>query len=246
MPISPTTNLESGFSDRRGVTFVVWRARLFGVNRSVPRILGGAFIAAVVCLASLFGAGLPASAETPTEVVEASEDTKVYVARARRDIDPSMFDQALADAAAAGLNLVIVVPADPQPSAKAFALRVRQAGEDIDAVLVLNEEMFLFASISDDYSDSAARATDVAQSKLSPAAGAEAFVHELTVELEFEEPALYRRLADIAVYLMLILAAAVIVEILWRLAKRKALASWRARSAEPASLSEEELASQSK
>ncbi len=168
---------------------------------------------------------LVASAESPTEVIEASTGSGIYVARSRHDIDPSTFDRAMASANSAGLNLVVVVPDDPQPSAKAFALRVRQAGEDVDAVLLVDAQGKVFTSVGEEYSEAASRASEAAESGLAPGRAASAFVHELTVELVVERPALFGRIMNYAAVLFVVLAVVIMLEILWRLFRSRMSAS---------------------
>ena len=183
----------------------------------------------MMTMIAVVGFPLPASAETPTEVVEGSGADNVYVARSRQDFDVSIFDEALASARSAGLYLIIVVPEDPQPDPRAFALRVRQAGEEVDAVLLVDQDLTVYTSISEDYEDAAARAGDVASSGLAPGQAASAFVRELTVEVVIERPALYREVANWAVRLMVLLVALVVLEILWRQVKVRLRASFAAR-----------------
>lgn len=164
-------------------------------------------------------------AETPTEVVEASGDSGVFVARSRSDFDATVFDDAFAAAKAGGVNLVIVVPADPQPTARAFSLRVRQAGEAIDAVLVIDLDGSVYASVGENFEEAEVRAVEAAQQGLSAGPAADAFVHELTVEVIVKDPALYRQLASIAVKLMIALVVIVAAEILYRQGKKRFLAN---------------------
>lgn len=199
------------------------RATLSRVIRSDSSTTRGVFssrapslwvvILAVVGL--MIGLTSPALAETPTEVVEGSSDSSVFVARSRDDVDAEVFAEALASARSAGLNLLIVVPAEPQPDARSFALRVRQAGEEVDAVLLVDVDGLIYTSVGEDYSDAASRAGEAAQSGLAPGRAASAFVHELTVELVVEQPALFAKLTNGAVLLMVILAVAVFLEVLW-------------------------------
>ncbi len=234
MPTSITISPESGSSSNAGAAFRPSRATLSGVIRTLPQSLArlialvvGLFVALSV---GAVGSGqtmfnLVASAESPTEVVEASTGSGIYVARSRQDIDPSTFDRAIASANSAGLNLVVVVPDDPQPSAKAFALRVRQAGEDIDAVLLVDAQGQVFTSVGEDYSDAASRASEAAESGLAPGRAASAFVHELTVELVVEQPALFGRIMNYAAVLFVVLAVVIMLEILWRLFRSRMRAS---------------------
>ncbi len=165
---------------------------------------------------AVVGLPLPASAETPTEVIEGAAPSNIYVARSRGDFDTSVFDEALASAQSAGLNLIIVLAEDPQPDPKAFALRVRQAGEEVDAVLLVDRDLRVYTSISEEYEEAAARAGDVASSGLAPGRAANAFVRELTIEVVVERPVLYRRVMVWGVRLLVLLVALVVVEILWR------------------------------
>ncbi len=173
-------------------------------------------VATLLFVVSVFGFGSVVSAETPTEVIEASADTGVFIARSRQDVEAETFARALDSARVAGLKLIVVVPAEPQPDARAFALRVRQAGDEVDAVLVVDTDGLIYTSVGEDYSDAASRAGDAAESGLAPGRAASAFVHELTVELVVEKPALFARVMNWAALLMVVLAVAVLLEILWR------------------------------
>ncbi len=224
------TSHGTGSSSNTGAAFRLSRATLSGVNRTLPQSLTRLVALVVGLFAALsLGAAGPgqtmfspaASAETPNEVIEASTGSGIYVGRSRQDIDPSTFDRAMASATAAGLNFVVVVPDDPQPSAQAFALRVRQAGEDIDAVLLVDAEGQVFTSVGEDYSDAASRASEAAESGLAPGRAASAFVHELTVELVVERPALFGRIMNYAAVLFAVLAAVVVLEMLWRLLRKR-------------------------
>lgn len=193
------------------------------LSRIAARTQGRLLVVLTVFVGTFVAPSL-VSAETPTEVIEVTADHGLFVASQRSDIDPSQFDSALSSATDGGINLVIVAPIDPQPTARSFALRVRQRGEDIDAVLVVDVEGVVHASVGEEFEDAEGRAIDVAQQYSSAPAAADAFVHELRVELVVGDPPLYSRLANIAVLLMIALSAAVVLEILWVQAKKRFLA----------------------
>lgn len=203
-------------------------ARLSGVNsidrRTSHRVRLAGLLAFVMTALSVFGLGQAVSAETPTEVIDFAADGGLYIAPSRLDAQPAQFADALAAARAADLNLLIVVPADAQPDARAFALRVRQADAELDAVLVVATDHLVYTSVSDDYSDAQLRAASAAEEAAGPELAADAFVRELTVELVVETPEMYGKLMNYGALLMVLLAAAAIAEILWRQVRKKTAA----------------------
>ncbi len=119
---------------------------------------------------------VPAGAEPPVDVVDGAVDG-VYIAPGR-DFDAAELATVVADARTRGIDLLIAAPADPEPDASAYALRLRQLGE-FDAAIVFGVDGEIKGSVTDDYFDGFARAEKAAAAAASPGPAASAFVGQL-------------------------------------------------------------------
>ncbi|MDA3039570.1 MAG: hypothetical protein O3C27_08555 [Actinomycetota bacterium] len=170
----------------------------------------------------------PASAETPTEVVAGLMDDGVFVAPTATQVDPSVVPALAAvvvSARSLGINLVIVAPADPQPDAESFSLRVLQAAEIdtsllTDAVLLMSPDGELEASAADDYTDFVVPALDAARQAPSPQAASEAFVARLDHEPDRSLPATVRTVITVVVLMLAVLGLSVVLERMLRRQRR--------------------------
>ncbi len=160
-------------------------------SRTVARLIG-----VLAVLALLIAA--PAGAEPPADVVSGATDG-VYIAPGR-DFDAAELVGVVDAARARGVNMVIAAPADPEPDAEAYALRVRQLA-DVDAVLVFGLEGEVKGSVSDDYFDGFARAEKAAAAATTPAQAADAFFAELLKEPPGGLPDIVK---DVARYVMIL------------------------------------------
>lgn len=146
--------------------------------------LNTALLATVLAVITVLAATVltvgPAAAEKPVDVLE-SATNGVYVAPGR-DFDAEGLGRVVDQASAEGVTLLIAAPADPQPNASAYALRLRQLAE-FDAVLVFGiDDGPPRGSVSDDYFDGFARAEKAAAAAPDPVSASDAFFAELMEE----------------------------------------------------------------
>ncbi len=178
------------------------------IRRSIFRL-----VVLSVSLAIVIGTGSPAaSAESPDEVAEVAADDGVFIGVGRgNDVDEDALIRAVEDARSAGLELVAVVPADPQPTASAFARRVQEAME-VDAALVFPPDGRLETFAIDDLSAARARATARARDVSEPAQAVEAFAAELNSDGGTERAPIVGRIIAALLVFLLIVGGVVAVE----------------------------------
>ena len=194
---------------------VTWRSPRLP---SFPRGPLGAFVGVAALVALLVGLLVPAvQAEEAGSVADELIRTGVYVAPARRSqVDREALVAVVQEASRDGIALGIVIPFDPVPDNKAFALRVRQAA-DFDAVISIDRDGVFHADTSDDYSGQEVRALSAARSASGTADEvALRFLKELTATPERSAPALVSTIVRAVIYLVLALVLAVIAEHLFR------------------------------
>jgi hypothetical protein len=155
--------------------------------------------------------GGPVGAETPTEVADETLTDGVYIGFGRSRDDEAALKTAVERASFDGINLVVVKPADPQPTARAFARRVQEQTE-ADAALVFPVEGAMEAYVADDFGDSALRAVNAGRDATDPVSAVEAFTEALTTEPEVETPPIVRQVALVLVAATLTIAAIAAIE----------------------------------
>lgn len=166
----------------------------------------------VVVLVGLVALGSTASAETPTRVAEGLADDGVFVGFGRNDIDEATLVAAVADARDDRLDLVVVVPRDPQPSAKAFARRVQELTE-ADVAIVFPEEGPVEAYVMEELAPARPRAIEAARSLDDPAGAIAAFTQELTSTEESERPPIVGQILRALVLFSLLIGVVVAIEL---------------------------------
>ncbi len=164
----------------------------------------------------------PASAETPTEIVEALADG-VYIHSTRTgDASPEMFASVIDEATKDGISLIVIVPDESIPSASAFALRVRQAA-DADIAIVFDREEGVEASVVEDLDDRRIQALEAAREAATPTEAVSAYFTNITEEPEREVPDVVRTITNGVFYLLLILGAVVFIELGLRRFKNRSI-----------------------
>lgn len=158
----------------------------------------------------LFGSA-PAGAETPSEVASEASGDGVYVSFSRHDVDAARLADAVADADRLGLDLIVVVPLDPQPSASAFARRVQELTE-VDAALVFPRGGPLEAHVVEDLSASRPRALDSARALVDPAQAVGAFSQELIDDSSRGSPVIVGQTLRALVLFSVVVGAVVLIE----------------------------------
>lgn len=175
--------------------------------------------ASAVLLVSILLA-TPASAEKPVDIVDGATEG-VFVAPGR-DVDTEGLQRVVDQAGAQGVSLLIAVPADPQPNASAFALRLRQLAE-IDAVLVFDvEDGPPRGSVADDYFDGFARAEKSAAAATDPVEAADGFLAELLEEPPGGLPDIVNDVVRWVLILTVVVVVASAAEMTLRARRRKA------------------------
>lgn len=160
--------------------------------------------------AALLGAG-PAGAETPTEMADEVADDGVFVAAFRDDVDEAALVAAVEDARDDGLDLIVVVPGDPQPTAKAFARRLQERTE-VEAALVLPADGPLEAYVIEDLSTARPRAVEAARALDDPAQAVATFAQELTTVHDPGRPAIVGQILRALLLFAVVIGAVVGIE----------------------------------
>lgn len=171
-------------------------------------------MAAAMAAVGLLAFGVAqAGAESPIRVAEAVADDGVFVGFGRsRDVDEDALIAAVAAAEEAGLQLVVVVPRDPQPSAKAFARRVQERTEaEVAVVLPMDGPLELY--VVEELSSSRARALDMARRFDEPERAIGALTEELTTEPVIERPPILDRIIDALILFCIVIAVVVMIEL---------------------------------
>lgn len=168
----------------------------------------------VAFLAGAVGA-TAVGAETPSEVAEAVAIDGVYVAPQRGEIDEVAVAEAIREARARGLRLIVAVPNDPQPDPAAFARRILEES-DVDAALVFPAEGPVQSHVIDEFEAANLRALEAARSSADPAAAAASFTDELLTEPVRSVPPIVGQLVRWVLLMALVLAGAVGIERLLR------------------------------
>ena len=119
------------------------------------------------------------SDETPTLLAEKLQDSGVYVGPGRSDADAGPLEEAVLRAREEGLELVILVPDEPEPSASAFARRMQEKTEADAAIVFPPEDGALQAYAAEEYESNRTRALNRAQEQDDPSAAIEIYVDEL-------------------------------------------------------------------
>lgn len=180
---------------------------------------------AVVGVAVLAIGALPASAESPSRVADGLADDGVFVGFGRDgDVDEAALAAAVADARRNDLDLVVVVPRDPQPSAKAFARRIQERTE-ADVAIVFPSEGPLEAYVIDELSSSRPRAIEAARVLGDPAMAVAAFTEELSTTEEAGRPPIVGQIIRALVICSLLIGAIVAIELAIDRVRRAAPAS---------------------
>lgn len=163
-----------------------------------------------LALTALLGVG-PAGAESPTVMADEVAEDGVFVAAFRNDVDEAALIAAVEDARNNGLDLVVIVPGDPQPTAKAFARRVQELTE-VDAVVVLPSDGPLEAYVMEDLSTARPRAVDAARTLADPARAVATFAEELTTVAETGRPAIVGQILRALLLFAVVIGAVIGVE----------------------------------
>lgn len=169
------------------------------------------------CLLAALIAVPAAVAQTPAEVRDGLGPGGVWVDGGTTD--RAALEAQVLRAREAGVDLVVVVAADPQPDADAFALRVRQLDVG-DPVLVFGPEGDL--GVSSERADDTRlnRARDAAEDAVEPVAATEAFTTALLSDADEGVPDLVDDVVAVVILAMLVLGAVVVLEQAIRSAKR--------------------------
>lgn len=167
-------------------------------------ILAGAVLAAVTLAP-------PASAETPTEVLEQTRDDGVFIAPGVGAHDTEALAAVVAEARRIGLVMIIAAPADPVPTAEAFALRLRQAG-DVDVALVFAPDGVIQASVTDDLAPREVPALDAARAAADPDQAAHEYLTTLVAERDDSLPGTVRRIILVVIVLVVLLVGVTVAE----------------------------------
>ena len=155
-----------------------------------------------------------AAAESPSQVAEETADDGVFVGLGRGDdVDEAALMAAVENASFDGLRIIVVVPQDPQPTAKAFARRVQEQTE-ADAVLVFPEDGRLETYVIDELSSSRIRATEAARNLVDPARATSAFAAEVNSVDDPGTPQVVRQIITVLVLMALVVGIVVGVEFL--------------------------------
>lgn len=179
-------------------------------------------VAMVTSLVLLIGG--PASAESPTRVAEGLEDDGVFVGFGRTDVDEAALAAAVADARADNLDLVVVAPRDPQPSASAFARRVQEQTE-ADVAMVFPEDGQLEVYVIEDLVAERPRAIEAARVLDDPAMAVATFAEELGSVESSGRPAIIGQIIRALVICSLLIGAVVAIELAIDRVRRTAPAS---------------------
>ncbi len=170
----------------------------------------GLAVLGVVVLAT---GALPASAESPSRVADGLADDGVFVGFGRDgDVDEAALAAAVADARRNDLDLVVVVPRDPQPSAKAFARRIQERTE-ADVAIVFPSEGPLEAYVIDELSSARPRAIEAARVLADPARAVATFAEEVATTEPAERPPIVGQIIRALVICSLLIGAIVAVEL---------------------------------
>lgn len=167
-------------------------------------------VAAVVATLALGPSA--ASAESPSRVADGLVDDGVFVGFGRDDVDEADLAAAVADARGDGLDLVVVVPRDPQPTAKAFARRVQEWTE-ADVALVFPSDGPLEAYVIDELSSARPRAMEAARILDDPARAVATFAEELDPDESSGRPAIVGQIIRALVICSLLIGAVVAIEL---------------------------------
>jgi hypothetical protein len=160
----------------------------------------------------LVGVGaIPAGAESPRVVADELAIDGAYVAPERSDVDEALLVEQANQARALGLKLVVVVPIDPQPDAKAFARRVLEAS-DTDVAIVFPPGGGIEVEVVEDLESGSFRALAAARSKSDSVLATEVFIRELLAEPDRPVPAVVSQTIFGVLVLAAALAAVVILE----------------------------------
>jgi hypothetical protein len=171
----------------------------------------------------------PVSAETPTEVAEEAADDGVFVSLGRSDVDEEALVAAVADAANRGVEMIVVAPRDPQPTAKAFARRLQELVE-VEVAIVLPVDGPLEAYVAEDLSSSRPRAMETARGLADPARAVAVFADEVVTRSEPGRPAIIGQILRVLLLCSVVVGAVVLLETLIGRARRSAPSSGSART----------------
>ena len=184
------------------------------VSRRVPlRTVWLLRVLAVVGVAGLtVSSASPAGAEQPSQVLAAMGDDGVYIAPERADdLDEVGLAEIVTEARASGIGLMFVAPNETQPSAEAFALRVRQAA-GVHGVVVFPVEGDIEVSLGEPHADDEVRAREAARTAASAETAARAVLIEMSVVRQAGLPPAVRNVIIGVVALLVMLIAATVAE----------------------------------
>ncbi len=119
------------------------------------------------------------SDETPTLLAEKLEDSGVYIGPGRSDLDAATLQEAVSSARQEGLEIVILVPDQPEPNASAFARRIQEKTETDAAIVYPPDGAELQAYASEEFVSNRTRALNRAQEEADPSAAIGVYVEEL-------------------------------------------------------------------
>ncbi|MFT7601201.1 MAG: hypothetical protein ACI8TP_004152 [Acidimicrobiales bacterium] len=204
------------------MSFPSFRSSL--LRGSFHSLLGGPLLALLLglLLSLVLGVFQPtsASAETPAEVVAEVGDDGVYIsptidAPDGTPLDAASFRPTVEEAQRLGIRLLVIAPADPQPDAESFALRVRQAA-DVEAVVLFAADGNVYGSVVDDYDTGYIRALAGARSAPTADLAVQTFLDQLVTEPDRPLPSVIATIVRSVIYLVIILGLAVLAEQFFR------------------------------
>ena len=182
----------------------------------IPARAGAVVLAGLVLVltvVSVLAAGSsPVAAESPARVADGLADDGVFVGFGRSDVDEAELAAAVADARRDGLDLVVVAPRDPQPTAKAFARRIQERTE-ADVALVFPSDGPLEAYVIDELSSARPRAIEAARILDDPARAVATFTQELGSDESDGRPAIVGQIIRALVICSLLIGAVVAIEL---------------------------------
>ncbi len=174
------------------------------------------FLGCLLVVFSAFATAGPAGAEPVEAVAEEVADDGIYVARGRTaDFDTAQWTSVIAEAAAEGIQMIVLAPAESIPNDRAFALRVRQK-VDADVAILFGLEGGVEASVREELSSDSHRALAAAREATDPGTSVAAYLDGLLIEPERKVPEVVRTIALGVFLLVVILGVIVFIELAMR------------------------------
>lgn len=149
--------------------------------------------------------------ESAMLVAQALSVDGVYAASERPGIDRDQLVEQVKQARALGLRLVVVVPNNPEPTARAFARRILE-GTGADAALIFPPTGGAEADVVPELTANSRAALAAASAKADPVAATQVYAQQLLAKPSRSLPAAYTRTGLLVVLLIGVLIAALMIE----------------------------------